>query len=1335
MSSPVQFVDTRQFHKYNYSDAVKYAIPSMYFEEDYALNDNKLDILDQVINSHLNIIQNISSVINVSAIQGTVYSSINNKNGISQFFVKQNNLTNLDINDFEKKLLIPLNKSFRDFNSSSDFSDYLTETLLPGIVLNKPTLDFLGGGSPSANHNYLITNLSWLYFLNTSGPTYDASTYVHNILVNNIYNAKPILLNDGIRGLVEYIWRNYSSRADWRNYKLIPDDLRPPIYTVDNLYTSGTQQLDRLLTLVDIVYSPLYIDNGDLRVKNAIDDFLQNSYLLSKKYPQGPFLKLVKAFSFAFADYSNKIDKLETLADLDYCPDEYLPLLADLIGWKLFGSEPDRWRLQLANAVDIYKSVGTKKSIQFVANSIFGEDVFNASSTIYELWESYVPFLIYYSLATESPVLKSFNTWTEPAANLLGVSGYNASSMDTNIRLCVDKIIYDLVTDFSSSFILGNKPFEVSSSGFIFNYRDREFKVPPFEEIPYYLHVNMDNRMIDSIVDKLICFSVPIDYAEAVGNYIRQKTILATDDYSLKNSWLMFTSACEYPPNWAEVIEDLSNNKLEYLPLWSGKSSHFKVLLDVSGFDFSKDSLETDSRETLKIVSQTIRDFSPAKTVPDVIARASVDDNYDLSNVHFQYIGLDKTEQAQTMFTNTNVSALVMSTYKRGLTPTSIATFSRDGVDSIADTLRSANGTAAKLPRRSHRRRNFKFTLPRDGYFDKTGFNMPTPFNSYSNNGVFLPLGLIPSSQQFVPIPDYHNIPAIYSRCENLSSSSVYSGLVVSNTYPVRGWRGIQSNAKVRENGVSADYYMDYNQLHPFMYTIHYIKEKAKIYEASAYYYNNLSALAAVSVWKNVLGSYANSSTAYSGNFPASFDDYVNFGLGRDFHKFYYDYTHNFARHRAIPNVLNLDGPTIFGHTFGSIIKNSKFTENGDFSKTNPQLITSSLLNIVEFKNNTGIFSSSGTASGMYIASTVANLPIDGREYRSSGLLNHIELCQTSGANSENSFTIFRIDRSNKAGSRYNSLLHENTLIRQKAVQSGFGRMIFDISKYQTTTAEGYDIATNFLTPEHKFKLSLNTLISDVDGLNFGGGTIGVWIHTKPENGSIWSYTKDKVWIQHSASSITKSDVIQSYSHLFGFNETSRDLSSRRLRCSRFLDITNPYRGNDVFASLSESDFNKIELEFDTENLPISVPNSYFEFVSQKLHRLNQNYVIEIFTIPSQNNKFTLYYGLNLTDMTLNKWSKPLVGGISNGSNMGDIYCKEFRVDLSREQILTIIKYLNSINGAYSNFGYANRVANYTSGVYEVSGGSRINYAETADWSNVNYTVATKLIQLNILKN
>lgn len=1331
MSNTTKFIDNRQYHKSNYDKAINYLIPKIYFEQEYNSDEKELDILDQVINSHLAIISNISSVINVSGVPGTIYSSINTAKGISQFFVKQNKLTELSINDFERKILLPLGKSFRDFITSSDFSNYLNQTLLPGIRLNKPTLDFLNGAAPSANHNYLITNLSWLYFLNLSGPqtlAYQPSSYVHEALIDNIYRSNPVLINDGIKGLTEYIWRNYTTCTTWQGKGLLPTDLIPPAagLSLVNSYTSGTNQLDRLKTLVDIVYSPLYIDDGDFRVRDAINDYLNAGITISEKIPNGPFTRLVKAFAFSFADYSNQIDRLEVLNDIDECPEDLLPLLANLIGWKLFGPDPDRWRLQIANAIDVYKTAGTKKSIQFAIDSVFTKDVFNVSSKISEQWESYVPDLIYYSLATESGLLKDLTTFTPTVAQQFNISGYSFSSLDHNIRLCVDQIIYDLVREYPDQFYLGREKFPLNSLTFVFNYRNRLFKVPPFEERSYYTRVLITPQMINFIVDKLVCFGVPESFAIQVGNYISNKTLHSDEDVSIKNSWLFFTSGVEYPPNWDTLIKDISNNKIEYISLWSGKSSHFKVIFESSDFNFSKTSLESDSRESLKIASKIVNDFAPAHSVADVIAKTSSIDYFDSSNVVFPYVSIDKLEHPQLKIDNNPIiagyytSSISMETYKRGIA-SSKPTMNRYSVDSLVDSLINGTGGTASLARRNHRRRNFKFTLPRDGYYDRTGFNMPVPMDRYTTNNTFLPLGLIPSSQQYVTISNYSSIPSIYSICENLQSSNIYSGLIVSNTFPVRGWRGIESDAKRVINGTRPDYFIDRGQLSPIIAVMHYIKEKTKLFEASSYYYYNNTDFINNSRWLNILQSYANSSTEFSGNFPNSFSNYTDFGFGRQFHKFYEDYTHNFKRHRTIPTVMYLDGPTIFGHAFGSAIKNSKLNDLGWLAQTNSNFITSSLSNFKELAVGSTLFSTTGLTLGTYIADSTPNISVADREFRCSSLLDSVELCQVSGSSPTNSFSIIKLNKTNKDPDS-NLLLYDNTVIKQRSV-NGLGRIRFDLGKYPTNSQQGYDVTYNFLTPEHKFKLSLKSLISDKQGLNLGNGSIGIWIHTKEEGNMAWSYLPNGDWIHHSVSSITPEIIINNYTHKRYFRPKQRpvdDISTKQ--CLNYLNEQNENKFNDVLSTFKEKDFNNIEVEFNTENLNLLIDSNYDSIVGKQVHRLSQNYIIEIFTIPNDNDNFTLFYDISLLDLTLNKYSKPLVGGIPNNSTMGDIYCKEFRVDLSREQVLTIIKYFNDLAGAYTNFGYGSRVASYTSGVYEISGGSRINYTESPYWNYYEVT-------------
>ena len=787
MSNPLHYLNNKQYTKTTFSETLKVVIPSLYFEEDNKLKNSEVDIFDQIINTHLNVIDNASIILDISGVSGAIYSGINSSSGIAQFFVKQNNLTDIDSSDFERNILIPLDRSLSDFESSSTFSEFIQDTLLPGIVLNSPTLDFVGG-SASANHIYLISNLSWLYFLNVSGASYSPSTFVHDIIVSKLYAGGAVLLSDCMEGLTEHLWKNSST---FSQYSVIPEDF---VQSNQDSTTTGTQQLDKLKTLVEILYSPLYLDINDTRVKDAIDDYLVNGYLLTATKLNGPFVKLVKAFSFAFADYSNSVDNLEILNNLSICPDELLPYLSDVIGWKLFGSEPERWRLQLANAVDVYRATGTKKSIQFAVDAVLGQDVFNVSSQVSELWESYIPFLIYYSLATESTMLKSFNTWNRSIAQNFGITAYSTSSMDDNIKLCVDQIIYEIVQVYRTAFLFNGKPFPIGSVDFVFNYRGRDFLIPPFEEYPYYLQTTISNEMIDTIADKLVCYGVPQTFAIQVSDYIRYNIYQRTDDTALKSGWLFFTSGSTYAPNWNSTIQDISNNRVEYLSLWNGKSSHFKVLLDASSFDFNKTSLEADSRETIRIVGQAAKEFSPADAIPDIIARLAEEDTYNNSQlVDFKYLSYP-TKDAHLLYTSGaglsryGASALVMNTYKRGLN--SQPTFNRENADSIIDSLTSPSSTTGNLPRRAHRRRNLKNLLPTtELFYTYDGFNTPVHWIDFNpGNQFYMPLGFIPSSLKYTPVPDHNNIPAVYSICENLNSSSVYNGVATSSTYPLQGW-------------------------------------------------------------------------------------------------------------------------------------------------------------------------------------------------------------------------------------------------------------------------------------------------------------------------------------------------------------------------------------------------------------------------------------------------------------------------------------------------------------------------------------------------------------------
>ena len=767
------YLRNQTYFKPNYHEALKYLLPSYLYDDDITGTPKDDDVADVIINSHLDVASGLSSTIHVSAVEGTTYSSIDSLVGIAPFFVKQNELTNITTQEFESDILTYFNKTFNGFANPSSFESFTQETLLPAIKLNDPDSTYFSSiGDSSAIHNYLINKISWLYFLNTSGGSYAPSAYVQGLLVSSLYAGIPVKLNDGIKGLTEHVWRNASG------------DFYPSALFASGSasHLSGTQQLDKLQTWVDVIYSPLYADRSDFTVRDKFTTFLENSLKFTDKVESGPFARLIRALSFLAFDINNQTEEIASLYDLDDCPDDYLPLIAQLIGWDLFGSDANKWRLQLRNAVSIYKAIGTKKSIQASINTVFPKDKFPIESRITEMWESYVPYLIYYALATESDHFKSFESWNPGLATDMGVEGYSARDMDENIRLAVDRILLETIRQFPDSFPISTWLEETNS---LFNYRGREYSIPPFEEYPYYVNVELSQPMIEFISDRLACFGVRQQFAVDVSSYVTSNA-LNVDDEPRASSWLIFTSGYNSPPNLDNLIRNLSDNRFDYASLWSGKSSHFKLVLNASEFDFTKKGLsDIDGGDAVTLVADAVRMTAPAHAIPLLSLEVSAEPDasrFDGNLLPLVY--LESNEITAPSGLNSLASGLDFNSYKRGINPAGNV-IGRSATQSLTSPEFLSASTAIHVPRNTSRRRNFEKVMPFNGYYDRTGFNMPVGLSMESSfSGISL--GYVPSSCSFTPVSSYINLPAIWAQCEGLNSNNSYYEYNVSNTSPSR---------------------------------------------------------------------------------------------------------------------------------------------------------------------------------------------------------------------------------------------------------------------------------------------------------------------------------------------------------------------------------------------------------------------------------------------------------------------------------------------------------------------------------------------------------------------
>lgn len=1344
----VYFEGAKNFYKRNYVKATEIITPKFYLETDNQFAGQDIDILDEIINTHINIASRYSDVI-ISSIGGITtvpdsgFSSINTITGLSQFFVKQNNLTDIDANDFERKILLPLGQTLKNFQTSSQFRSYLVNTLLPSIALNvssgptefpvfssidgEPLNDGTYDPATFNKHSYLIANLSWLYFLNVSGPVYDGSTIVADAIIDTIWSGKNFMLNDAMKCLTEYIFRNYSAKPDWAQYKFLPRYYRPNLQLNDTTYTSGLQQLDKLKTLIDVIYSPLYADRGDTKVKEAFDQYIENQILLNDLEIQGPFYKFLKAISYAFADYNNSVELLEILNDVNRCPDAYLPYIADLLGWNLLGSEPKKWRVQLINSISIYKMAGTKKGLQTVIDSTFSQDLFNTSAQIEDLWESYIPNLIYYSLATESTLLKDYSTWTREEADRLEVT-YSLTSIDECIRCAVDKIILDVAQKFSFEFWINGRKVSVNDPTCNFNYRGRDYKVPPFEEYPFYLYQKLDKEIINLIADKLICFGVREEFADQVANYIIQNSILSQDEISLGFSWLIFTNESKYAPNWDSVLLDVSNKKPEYMSLWSGKSSHFKVFLNINSFNFIRDSILINSSEGLRILGEIIDEFSPAHSIKQVYFRIYHEDFKQYSNTSLPLIFFEvnndfEQDGSDTLgFSNYEVSGNDIRSYKRGLT-SNYNVISRDKVDSLTD---SSISGVINAPRKSFRRRNYKNILDTKGVYLRNGFNMPTTFemeveeNSYSSLG-FLPLGLIPSSQTYVRIPgqnivineeqpnvvynSWRTYPDIYSICQGLNSNSIFSGLIISSTFPCRGLKSVDLLAE------AGDYTVDRGQLNSFFKTLHYISERWKDVMAFAMVDQNPSLIEGDQNYKNSLVSLANVISNGNSSILEQYSDYENFKLGKELHKVHRNYCTFFDRHVLTKKILELDGPNIFAHIFGSIYRNSKFNIFGSAYATNKNYITSSLLNEFNIRPFEDFYPSAGggTYNSFYLT-TPQQFPLTVSDLANSSILAGIDFIHSMN-DPNNYFTIY-----NLLGSELNliDLKRKPYAINNYFVKLKSGspralpRLRFDLKRYVNPLSEGNVLEQNFLIPEHNFKVDIKSFITSEDFSKIGGGSIGVWIHTDYEEGGTWVYMPNRSWQFIRSENLSVRSVKLNYAHKIDIPIDDRTpLALDKFCRNNSLNDINLY-------DVDESFYVNTTVRFNTKNQPISVPEFYYK-TYQQVHRKNQNYYIEIFLYDSED-KVLILNNINVIDDTLNKWSQPLVSALGNMFPVGDFNKKEYRVLLDKDKIYYIFKYFTEITGSQSQFGLASRIASITSDKFEANGGSRLNYRLSPDW-------------------
>lgn len=1435
----------RKFYKSNFVELLELLTPKLYIQEDLTLSGTEVNPISTIINTQLQAAKNLPQVLPLSSVPGTQTSQLGSLEGIAQYFIKQNNLTNVTTQSFLEKILFPLGARYSNYDTSSEYKSYLSSTLLPKIIppgVSTPgTIEdnmvdlsaFTSDTNPSSVHNYLVDNLGWFYFLNTSGLgglDYSPSSFVLDSLTK-LFLGGQLETVDGVKGFTEYLWKNVEA-CSFGQY--IPPDFlsgqADAIYDASAgevaTYTSGVQKLDNLKTFLDVIYSPLALDRQDFTVKEAFDNFIDANIISEERISKGPYRKILTALGFHFSDISDQVEGIKYIYDIENAEKENLQYIADLIGFKLRGSSPQKWRHQLRGATDLYKKSGTQQALRAALNSIIVDSVLDVDSHIIPLWESYVPFLIWYALATGSPLFKNLKTWTPEIAKSAGVVSYSSSSLEDNLKLATDSILLDLVSAFPENFkyfgksfplprfyylnedgskgelytVLGDpkmKPWHghtVAGPGyqairrqaedfgegalweravgpgpfgegvymvgkrhpqglerptyllfegdieFLFNYRGkRNYPIPPFEEVKYFKDSTVTKPLSDLLVEKLKCFKVDPDFSNQVGDFITSGAVTSETNIGSLNEFLMFFSSVQHPPNYDDVMFSISDYEKNLLSLWNGKSSHIFLDFEETDFDFRNRTLQSDSKYALYETARVAQEYSPAHTIPRVNLNASAVDEFISSATNFLYASYDDDDTLagytlDSVLGNGEVSGVDITSDpgREGF-----STFKRDQVNGV-DTQLSATASIVGPARRALRRRNFKYLLPKQGYYDRTGFNGPVSYDpsvierSMASSLGELTLGYVASAGKFFPVEDYTNVSGVWHICEGLTSKNAFSGVDTSNTFPYRGLKLLGSDAKNSDIDSATDRYVDRGQTPKIILSMHSLMQKKAITYAEQQINLSLSSFGNDDYWKDQIQSFANSAIA-SGYVINSYSDYENFSFGRGLQKVFKDYCISFGQHPLGPTFREGTGGNIFAHVFGKALYNSDFKILGENGNSFVQTSFRDNLPI----NRTTVWSDGGP--GTFTASSLneAVVPLVGSyisgqafDFRNPTILSGIEFCDISGAPNRNEFRVINLDPSSavQAGDNY---FVQNPVIKCKSV-GGLPRLRFDVSSYGDMP--------NVLNPEHKFTLNVRALVADETLPDLGGGRLGVWIHTEPEQDLMWSWTSDGKWTPTEVSSLSIDQVTKKLCHTYTFPKSIPERATREY-CLNSMDAAEQTVNDKSLILIKGDYFQDFKVEFDTRNFTIYnnyeykkiIPKTNEQFkLTDQVHK-DRNYVIEVFFLPNNNyDKYLLIDSISLEDSTLRYEAGISTGlGLETSSRPLIPFIEEYKYKLDKQELADVLSFYNGLTGQRAGENtttLASRDASITSGTLELSGGSRISYRVQPEWvtytkgANGNYT-------------
>lgn len=937
-------------NKHDYIEVVNRGVPEFYRVTDYRTYGSEEDVSLTFLGKLLK-----------AAIQNELLFEVSGrtKEQVAEYFVPDGR-TYVTPNSFQGKILAIYGLTYDDFESKIDFENWLLNTFLPDAVLNEPTgffgqLSSYGFGaysSLSATHDYLLDNLGLFYMMNTSSLEGTvASSYASAIQVEYLadatYDGLEATEQDALNALFRFFWENRESSTFYKGF--FPEGYGLPNSELSsNVHLSGTQLYDAVRAQLE-TWTDKRLKNHDFYRASLTAVITNTGVFPTKLRDAGPFQRFLKALSLGVADINLILEEINDLLSIDDCPERFLELLANNIGWQLLTGEYSRWRAQLRNAVLMYKAKGSVLGLDAACKLIFPDGIFSASSVV-ETWESYVPKLLYYMVKNKSFIAKEGLEF-EPLEVIFGGNWpegirFNQASRslpdakDRNHRFLVDSILERFHNRFGGAIQIRGKSFtslpiwtclpEGQRGFFHRNYPNDPSNtqgfyvaVPPWEKYGFYTETELDSERISFFCDVLSGsrndggFEVDEYIVEAFKDLTNTAinsayTPTGTPVYAENNKFRLFTSDHVLPPDYLDYIEFGETDSLSDFDIWNTKGSHLFATFSVESLDFVATAYDTfRNKAALETYRDVLRTFVPLHAVVRVLLYLDLEDTYTPSGTLcvFQDACLDdfNTELLGSPRTNfwagASGTGALSATYING-----------DGrvlpsYESTSSTFWQAS--AADLDRNASRRRNYRYALDCYSYM-RGGKGMPIALTYYDGS----------SSNPYLESDEYIIKGFEYDRQAFQAPSSV----VWDNS-------GFYSSTGCETQKISGDF--DLSTLYPFR------AANEEDFECSS-----------LPVYRDTLKGVIEVMTTRALQFDRDFDftdaSYRNFEFGNSLHESYSIYKNEFSG--KLENNQSASQPYYGGHNFlsyafGPTLWNSDFQFKGlinQFSETTTA--TSSLI-------------------------------------------------------------------------------------------------------------------------------------------------------------------------------------------------------------------------------------------------------------------------------------------------------------------------------------------------------------------------------------------------------